>query len=158
MGENLREMGSYEQAAELYIRSIAILRAHGQSERVQGVLHSLADLRLDTRDAAAADRLYREALALSQRTQDVRMSAYCLAGLSCVAALSGHGHTAGLLWGLAERIEREHGVPMLGIERRRYEAVLGPRISDSDGFRAGITEAQDADPTAVTLSLVDTAH
>jgi hypothetical protein len=47
---------------------------------------------------------------------------------------------------------------MLGIERRRYEAVLVPPISDSDGFRAGIAEAQDADPTAVTLSLVDVAH
>jgi hypothetical protein len=46
---------------------------------------------------------------------------------------------------------------MLGTERRRYEAVLVPPISDSDGFRAGITEAQDADPTAVTLSLVGVA-
>jgi hypothetical protein len=86
------------------------------------------------------------------------LSAYCLAGLSCVAALSGDGHTAGLHWGLAERIEREHGVRMLGAERRRYEAVLVPPISDSDGFRAGITEAQDADPAAVTLSLVGVAH
>jgi predicted ATPase len=158
MGENLREMGSYEQAAELYIRSIEILRANGEGERVESVLHSLADLRLDTLDLPAADRLYREALALSQSTKDVRLSAYCLAGLSCVAAHSGDGHTAGLLWGLAERIEREHGVRMLGTERRRYEAVLVPPISESDGFRAGITEAQHADPTAVALSLVGVAH
>jgi len=159
MGENLRELGSYEQAAELYTRSIEILRAVGpQAGNVSAVLHSLGDLRLDTRDHAAADHLYREALALSQRTKDVRLSAYCLAGLSCVAARSGDGHTAGLLWGLAERIEREHGVRMLATERGRYEAVLVPPISDSDGFRAGITEAQDADPTAITLSLADTAH
>jgi predicted ATPase len=157
MGENLREMGSYEQAAELYIRSIEILRANGLGERVASVLHSLADLRLDTRDLSAADRLYREALAFSHGMKDVRLSAYCLAGLSCVAARSGDGYTSGLLWGLAERIEREHGVRMLGTERRRYEAILVPPISDSDGFRAGITDAQDADPTAVALSLVGAA-
>jgi predicted ATPase len=158
MGENLREMGSYDQAAELYIRSIEILRANGLGASVSSVLHSLADLRLDTSDLSAADRLYREALAFSQGMKDVRLSAYCLAGLACVAARSGDGHTAGLLWGLAERIEREHGVRMLGTERRRYEAVLVPPISDSDGFRAGITEAQHADPTAVALSLVGVAH
>ncbi|HEX8977548.1 MAG TPA: tetratricopeptide repeat protein [Solirubrobacteraceae bacterium] len=154
MGENLREMGSYDQAAERYIRSIEILRANGLSERVSSVVHSLADLRLDTRDLPAADSLYREALAFSQNMNDIRLTAYCLAGLSCVAALGGDGHTAGLLWGLAERIEREHGVRMLGTERRRYEAVLVLPISDGDEFRAGITDAQDADPTAVVLSLL----
>jgi hypothetical protein len=46
---------------------------------------------------------------------------------------------------------------MLRTERRRYEAILVPPISDSDGFRAGITDAQDTDPTAVALSLVGAA-
>jgi predicted ATPase len=157
MGENLREMGSYDQAAELYVRSIEILRTNGLSERVSSVVHSLADLRLDTRDLPAADSLYHEALAFSQNMNDIRLTAYCLAGLSCVAALSGDGHTAGLLWGLAERIEREHGVRMLGAERRRYEAVLVPPITDGDEFQAGITDAQDADPTVVLLNLLGAA-
>jgi len=146
--ENLREIGSYDRAAELYTRSIEIRRAHGLVEHVPSVLHSLGDLLLDTGDVAAAERHYREALALGGHQTDIRLNAYCLAGLSCVAARRGDRRTAGLLWGLAERIEREHGVRMLATERRRYEATLVPAVSDSDEFRAGVTDSQDADPIA----------
>jgi non-specific serine/threonine protein kinase len=155
--ENLREIGSYDRAAELYIRSIEIRRAHGLREPVPSVLHSLADLRLDTGDLAAADRHYREALALADQQMDVRLNVYCLAGLSCIAARRGDRRTAGLLWGVAERIAREHGVRMLATERRRYESILEPAVRDSDEFRAGVTDSEDAEPIGAAGVSVEVA-
>jgi predicted ATPase len=145
MAESLRDMGSHARAAALYTRSIEIRRAHGLLEHVPSVLHSLGDLSLDSGDLDAAERYYRETLALADGQHDVRLNAYCLAGLACVAARREDRRTAGRLWALAERIEREQGLRMLATERARYERVLAPPVSETDEFLAGAAEANAGD-------------
>lgn len=146
-GEALRDAGDLDRAAELYTRSIEIRRTHGLGTGASA-MHSLGDLWLDKGDLDAAERSYREALALGTEHEDVRLRAYCLAGLACVAARSGDLRGAGRLWTLAERVEQEVGFRMLGTERRRYERNLTPSLRDSDEYRAGAAEAADADPAS----------
>jgi non-specific serine/threonine protein kinase len=166
IAEGLRDAGEFERSAELYIRAIEIRREHGLGN-VGGALHSLGDLSLDKGDLASAERYYSEALAIGPEEDDVRLEAYCVAGLACVAARSNDLTTAGRLWTLAERIEQQLGFRILTAERSRYERTLTPALRNSAEYRAGVETALDLDPlTAVpallrllsTLGLRDSAH
>jgi predicted ATPase/DNA-binding SARP family transcriptional activator len=148
IAEALRDLGEFERSAELYTRSIEIRRANGLGSGSAPV-HSLGDLSLDKGDMPVADRYYREALALALEEEDVRLQAYCFAGLACVAARNGDATTAGRLWTLAERVEHAIGFRMHGTERVRYERNLTPPLRDSDEYRAGVA---DADLDALTAA------
>src|SRR4029077_1184011 len=116
--EALRDLGDFERSAELFARSIEIRRANGLGSGAASV-HSLGDLYLDAGDTPSAERYYREALALGQQESDVRLGAYCFAGLACVAARNNDATAAGRLWTLAERLEHEIGFRMVAAERVR---------------------------------------
>jgi predicted ATPase/DNA-binding SARP family transcriptional activator len=148
IAEARRDLGEFERSAELYTRAIEIRRANGLGSGSASV-HSLGDLSLDKGDMPVADRYYREALALALEDEDVRLQAYCFAGLACVAARNGDATTAGRLWTLAERVEHAIGFRMHGTERVRYERNLTPPLRDSDEYRAGVA---DADLDALTAA------
>ena len=84
----------------------------------------------------------------------MRLQAYCLAGLACVAARSDDATMAGRLWTLAVRIELQIGFRMLAAERRRYEHTLTPAVRDSDEYRAGLATAADLDPLSAIAELL----
>jgi predicted ATPase len=153
LGENLRDTGAFERAAEMYTRSIQIRRADDLGSS-SATLHSFGDLSLDKGDLLAADHYYREALAAAREDDDVRTQAYCLAGLACVAARRGDPTAAGRLWTLAERLEHEIGFRMLAAERVRYERNLTPRLRDSDEYRAGVADAADLDALTAAAEFV----
>ena len=102
----------------------------------------------------SAERYYQQAIALAPDEDDVRLQAYCLAGLACVAARSDDATMAGRLWTLAERIEQQIGFRMLAAERRRYEHTLTPAVRDSDEYRAGLATAADLDPLSAIAELL----
>ncbi len=154
IAEALRDLGEFERSAELFGRSIEIRRANGLGS-VAATLHSLGDLDLDAGDMPAAGRHYREALALGLQEGDVRLGAYCLAGLACVAARSEDATAAGRLWTLAERIEHEIGFRMVAAERVRYERNLTPPISDADEYHAGVADAANIDPLTAAAEIVN---
>ena len=82
----------------------------------------------------------------------MRLQAYCLAGLACIAAQNDDATTAGRLWTLAERIEQQIGFRMLAAERGRYERILAPALARRR-YRAGVASAAEPDPlTAVADS------
>jgi tetratricopeptide (TPR) repeat protein len=147
LGDELRDTGAYERAAELYARSIEMRRAHGLGNAMS-VIHSLGDLSLDTGDLVAADQRYAETLALALESGDVRLVGYCFAGLACVAARRDDARAAGQLWTFAEKIERDVGVRMQTAERARYERVLTPAIRASVDYRDGVAVAETQDPIA----------
>jgi predicted ATPase/class 3 adenylate cyclase len=154
--EALREAREFERATERYLRSIEIVRAHGLGS-VAARLHSLGDLSLDKGDLPAADRYYREALALGIAEEDLRLQAYCLAGLACIATRNDDGTTAGCLWTLAERIEQHVGFRMLAAERRRYERILTEPLRASEPYHAGsIQAAAEPDPLSAAAALLHT--
>jgi len=154
VAEALRDLGEYERSAERFARSIEIRRANGLGSGSSGV-HSLADLYLDKGDMPTAERYYREALALGLEERDVRLAAYCLAGLACVAARNEDATAAGRLWTLAERLEHEIGFRMVGAERVRYERNLAPPLNDTDEYRAGVAHAAKIDPLAAAAEIVN---
>ena len=153
IAEGLRDSGEFDRSAELYKRAIEIKREHGLTN-VAAALHSLGDLSLDTGDLASAERYYHEALALAPEEDDVRLQAYCLAGLACVAAESNDATAAGRLWTLAERIEQQIGFRMLHAERVRYERTLTPELRDESAFCVGVANAAQLDPLTAVADLL----
>jgi len=154
VAEALRDLGEFERSAEQFARSIEIRRANGLGSGSSGV-HSLGDLYLDKGDIPTAERYYREALALGLQEGDVRLGAYCLAGLACSAARNEDAATAGRLWTLAERLEHDIGFRMVGAERVRYERTLTPPLTDTDQYRAGIADAANIDPLTAAAEIVN---
>jgi predicted ATPase len=153
LAEGLRDTGEFERSAELYQRSIESRREHGLGS-VSALLHSLGDLHLDKGDRPSAERYYHEALALAPEEDDVRLQAYCLAGLACVAAQNDDATTAGRLWTLAERIEQQIGFRMLHAERVRYERTLTPALREEAEYRAGVADAAQLDPITAVADLL----
>ena len=103
IAEALRDLGDFERSAELFARSIEIRRTNGLGSSAATV-HSLGDLYLDAGDMAAAERYYREALALGLQEGDVRLGSYCSRWpAACVAARNEDATAAGRLRILAER-------------------------------------------------------
>jgi predicted ATPase/DNA-binding SARP family transcriptional activator len=151
--EALRDLGEFERSAELYTRSIEIRRANGLGSGPATVA-GLGDLYLDKGDIPAADRYYREALALTLEEEDVRLQAYCFAGLACVAARNEDATAAGRLWTLAERLEHEIGFRMVAAERVRYERNLTPPLRDGDEYRAGVADAANIDPLTAAAEIL----
>ena len=154
IAEALRDLGDFERSAELFARLIEIRRANGLGSG-RATVHSLGDLSLDKGDMPAAERYYREALALGLQEGDVRLGAYCLAGLACVAARNEDGTAAGRLWTLAERLEHEIGFRMVAAERVRYERNLTPPLTNTDEYRAGIADAANIDPLTAAAEIVN---
>ena len=154
IAEALRDLGDFERSAELFARSIEIRRANGLGSAAATV-HSLGDLYLDAGDMPTAERYYREALALGLQEGDVRLGAYCLAGLACVAARNEDATAAGRLWTLAERLEHEIGFRMVAAERVRYERNLTPPLTNTDEYRAGIADAANIDPLTAAAEIVN---
>jgi tetratricopeptide (TPR) repeat protein len=153
IAEGLRDSGEFERSAELYKRAIEIKREHALTN-VAAALHSLGDLSLDKEDLPSAERYYYEALALAPEEDDVRLQAYCLAGLACVAAQSDDATKAGQLWTLAERIEQQIGFRMLRAERVRYERTVTPALRESREYKAGVANAAERDPLAAVADLL----
>ena len=153
IAEGLRDSGELERSAELYKRAIDIRREHDIGS-ISSILHSLGDLHLDKRDLPTAERYYYEALALAPQEDDVRLQAYCLAGLACVAAQSADPTAAGRLWTLTERIEQQLGFRMLHAERGRYERTITSELRDEGAFRVGVANAAQLDPLATVADLL----
>ena len=84
----------------------------------------------------------------------MRLQAYCLAGLACVAAQNDDATTAGRLWTLAERIEQQIGFRMLHAERVRYERTLTPALREEGEYRAGVADASQLDPLTAVADLL----
>ena len=153
LAEGLRDTGEFARSASLYKRAIEIRREHGLGS-IAALLHSLGDLHLDKGDLPSAERYYYEALALGPQEDDVRLQAYCLAGLACVAVQSDDAATAGRLWTLAERIEQQVGFRMLRAERARYERTLTPALRESPEYKNGVANAAGLDPLAAVAELL----
>ena len=154
IAEALRDLGDFERSAELFARSLEIRRTNGLGGGAATV-HSLGDLYLDAGDVPTAERYYREALALGLQEGDVRLGAYCLAGLACVAARNEDATAAGRLWTLAERLEHEIGFRMVAAERVRYERNLTPPLTNTDEYRAGIADAANINPLTAAAETVN---
>ena len=121
------------------------------------VVHSLADAALDQSDTQQATDRYREALTVSGRPRDKRTIAYCLAGLSCAAALSDDVGRAGMLWAATSSFEDACGSRILVAERARYERLL-IEAQGAPAFAAAYERACQLTPEHALESALRTAE
>ncbi len=112
---------------------------------VGGTIHSLGDLALRTGDLEQAAEHYREALELMRGAFVDYDAAYCLGGLAAVLAQQGRREEAGVLWGAADRIDRNTDVGMRPTDREEYERRLGelPESALETGRALGMDEAAE---------------
>jgi tetratricopeptide (TPR) repeat protein len=141
-GDTLRDLGQFERAAEKYEESMALYESLGANVYT---IHSVADAALDQRDTQRANNGYRRALALGIELDDKQTVAYCLAGLSCAAALSDDLQCAGTLWAAAELFEEAHGSRMHAFERARYERLLA-EAKDAPPFVSSYERGRELTP------------
>jgi len=119
LAEVYRDLGDRETARSL-LSSVLDM-----DHRYPAAVHSLGDLELDDGDLIAASRRYRESLSLElELGPGKRVVAYCLAGLSSVAAARGDAERAGRLWGAVEHLEDKRGFKINHVERVRYERLI----------------------------------
>jgi predicted ATPase/class 3 adenylate cyclase len=144
LGENLRDLGRFEEAERALLDADALLRELGLAVAVANNSHSRGDLALDRGDGAEALRLYHEALEVFLAAGVERSVAYCLAGTASVLAGSGRDEEAATIWGAVCAAEETLGFRMLAPERRRYEqhlARLESTTAWAEGNRLTLEEA-----------------
>ena len=125
-----KERGDLDRAEELYEESTALLRKGGDpGQQLAWNLHNLADCALQRDDLERAQSLLREAIRLGHDVGDALCVLICLAALAVVAARRGDAARAGLLWGVAERLDEELGDNLWRVSRAEFEEMLGERDS-----------------------------
>jgi DNA-binding CsgD family transcriptional regulator/tetratricopeptide (TPR) repeat protein len=122
LGITMLVHGDPEQATVLLDESLALSREIGDNSNVAiSLLHSaLAALILGTHERARV--LSEESLELLQRAEDRQHIADCLEIMAGEAGVGGRTRRAARLWGTAEALREEIGVPM----QPEYRKVLGP--------------------------------
>jgi predicted ATPase/class 3 adenylate cyclase len=149
LGENLRDLGRFDEAEKALADADALFRELGLELGVANNTHSRADLALDRGDGAEALRLYREALEVVRSRGVERSVAYCLAGMARVLAARGQDVEAATIWGAVCAAEETLGFRMLAAERRRYENHLARLESTpawTEGRRLTLEEAVGLTP------------
>jgi predicted ATPase/DNA-binding SARP family transcriptional activator len=147
IGEVLRDLGRFEQAADSLLRAREIAREIGYDWLLAANAHSLGDLELDRADLAAALRWYHESLDTGVRREKWIIQLLCVAGIAAALSDLARDTDAATLWGAACSVEEEQSFQIPRPERRRYESRLR-RLENTDAWRAGRKLSLDG---AVTL-------
>jgi predicted ATPase len=115
-----------DEAERLFDDALAGARLHGNERLAAKILHGRGDLELVRGRLERAAKAYRESAQLARPFNEPKNSIYCLAGLAAVAANNGEIARSGRLWGAAEAIAADEGLPLHAGDRTRYERVIAP--------------------------------
>ena len=121
-----------EGAEGLFDEALAGARRDGNERLAAKILHSRGDLELIRGRPERAAEAYRESARLGRPFEDTKNAIYCLAGLAAVAADEGQIVRSGRLWGAAEAIAANEGLPLQAEGRMRYERAIGPLRSRAE--------------------------
>ena len=124
LGITMLVHGDPEQATPLLEESLALFRDIGDSLNIAiGLMHS-AFAALTQDDYERAQMLSEESLELLQKAEDKQHIADCLEVLAGGAGAQGQAHRAARLWGAAEALREEIGVPLQSEDRRVLDPYL----------------------------------
>jgi DNA-binding CsgD family transcriptional regulator/tetratricopeptide (TPR) repeat protein len=116
--------GDPEQATVLLEESLALFREVGDSSNIAiGLMYS-ALAALTQGDHERAKSLCEESLGLLQKAEDKQHIADCLEVIAGTAAAQGRAQKAARLWGAAEALRAEIGVPLQPEDRKELEPYL----------------------------------
>ena len=140
----------FSAARRLYEESLAIRRELGDRSGIASSLGSLGGVTRKQGDCLGARALHRESLAIQRELDDRRGMAFSLEGLAAVALGMQEVVRAAHLWGAAEQLRMEIGVPLPARMRPAYEqAVAAARqlmergASFDDAWRHGRLMGRD---------------
>jgi predicted ATPase/class 3 adenylate cyclase len=139
LGAAAHERRELQKANELLEESAALAQQVGDYWQVAWNLHMLADVALQRDDLGRALSLSRDGLIRAQEIGDDLAVLICLGILAIVAKRSGEERRAGVLWGVAERLDEEIGETLWRATRRQGDEMLGERGAD---FELGVEEGR----------------
>ncbi|HSH77284.1 MAG TPA: tetratricopeptide repeat protein, partial [Herpetosiphonaceae bacterium] len=116
--------GDMERADRLLREGLAVYREGGQKSGIAVTLRYQAKLAHERGDWPRATGLYQQSLTLAQELGHRWEIAASLEGLAGVAAGQDQPGRAARLWGAAEAIRKQFGLPLPPAERTRYEAAV----------------------------------
>jgi predicted ATPase/DNA-binding SARP family transcriptional activator/DNA-binding CsgD family transcriptional regulator len=144
LGITMLVHGDPEQATALLDESLALFRDIGDNSNVAiGLMYSaLAALTRGAHERVQA--LSEESLELLQRAQDKQHIADCLEIMAGGAGAQGQAHRVARLWGAAETLREEIGVPLQPEDRKLLDPYLAAARSSLGGaaWRAALAEGR----------------
>lgn len=135
--------GEFERATRALETSLTALRHADDKRGLALILHALGDVALEQEQFARAQQYYREALQLALQTGEKRRAAFCLEGFAATFNRVEEASRAAMLFGAADALRQEIGIPVYASEREVYDAELArvrANLSASDfenAWRAG---------------------
>jgi predicted ATPase/DNA-binding SARP family transcriptional activator len=112
LGDVARDEGHQAEAQALYEESLALRRELGEKVGIGYSLMRLGAMALEMGDSRRAYRDYGESLELFDELGDREHLVYALESIAEVAAYEGTMETAASLWGAAEALRQEMGIPL----------------------------------------------
>jgi tetratricopeptide (TPR) repeat protein len=109
IGEVVRDLGRFEEAADSLLRAREIAREIGYDWLLAANAHSLGDLELDRADPATALRWYHESLDTGVRREQWIIQLLCIAGIAAAFSDLARDEDAATLWGAACAAEEHLG-------------------------------------------------
>lgn len=121
LGGTARGTGDLVRAADLHEQALALRRELGDQRGIAISLGNLAAVAHERGHPEQAGALYVESLGLHCQVSDRIGIAGCLDGLARVASTDGHPERAAWLFGAAEALREDVGVPLAPADRVNYE-------------------------------------
>jgi predicted ATPase/class 3 adenylate cyclase len=138
LGELELSASRLDDAERLFEDALAAAHQYGYDRLAAKILHGRGDLELTRGRLARAAEAYQESARVARPYGESKQAVYCLAGLAAVAATEGKTARAGRLWGAAEAIAAEEGLPLPAVDWDRYEEAVTTLRSRVE-FRAAET-------------------
>jgi tetratricopeptide (TPR) repeat protein len=136
-----------DDAERIFDDALTDARRHGYERLAAKILHGRGDLELERGRFDHAARAYVESARLARPFGETENAIVCLAGLAAVAANERDTARSGRLWGAAEVIAADEGLPLQSDDRRRYERAIAPlrsRVEFSAAEKTGGQLSLDA--------------
>lgn len=136
LGTVADQQGDFAAARPLIEESLAIMRELGHRAGIANALNNLGTVVTEQGDYARGWTLHEQALLIRRELGDVEGTARSLEGLAAVVAALGKPLRAARLWGAAERMRAEVGLPLSPSRPDYHRRVAAARtaLGDDTGF------------------------
>ena len=124
LGNVASEQGDYGSARTYYEESLSIMREIGDRRGIAYSLNWLGDLVFKQGDYGFTYACYEESLFIMREIGDRKGILYLLYAFANVAAVKSRSEQTVALWGAADALRKEIGVPLPLTEREEYERKI----------------------------------
>jgi predicted ATPase/class 3 adenylate cyclase len=124
IGAHARRYGNFDESERILLRAVNLARTTGERYLLGSCLPKLGNLYLELNDHAAAEPLYREALAAFREIREDWWTGRCLSFLAQTSSGQGNHLLAALLLGGSDAVLESGGARHIPREREAYESLM----------------------------------